>query len=74
MPFLEDGLYRTYTNSLAVNDVVLVPYYSDSMDGLQEALKVFEEAYPGRAIIPIEASPLIQLNGSIHCTAMTTAR
>jgi agmatine/peptidylarginine deiminase len=74
MPRQWDGLYQSYTNSLAVNDVVLVPYYEGISDNLAEALPVYQAAYPGREIIPIESSMLITLNGAVHCTAMTTPR
>jgi agmatine deiminase len=74
MPDQSDDRYRTYTNSLAVNDVVLVPYYDNASEQLLDALAVFEEAYPGRTIIPIEASALIELSGAVHCSAMTTPK
>ena len=74
MPRQWDNLYQSYTNSLAVNDVVLVPYFDGISDTLAQALPVFQAAYPGREIIPIESSMLMALNGAIHCATITTPR
>lgn len=74
MPGRSDGVFRSYTNSLAVNQVVLVPIYPEEPLYLEEALAVFREAYPGRSIVPINASDIIRLDGAIHCASMTIAR
>jgi agmatine deiminase len=74
MPGRSDGVFRSYTNSLAVNNVVLVPIYPEEPQHLEDALSVFQEAYPGRSIVPINASDIIQLDGAVHCASMTIAR
>lgn len=71
MPDHMDGHFRSYTNSLAVNGVVLVPVYPEADRDEARALAVFREAYPDREIIPIVATDAIELEGTVHCTTMT---
>ncbi len=74
MPHHRDGKFRSYTNALALNQVVLVPVYPEAPEPQDRALAVFQEAYPDRDIIPIAASKVIQLGGAVHCVTMTIAR
>ncbi len=57
---------RTYTNSLIMNDVVVVPSY-----GLPEydsiAKTVYERAMPGYTIEMVDSRDLTPLYGAIHC-------
>lgn len=71
MPTNVDGAFRSYTNSLAVDDAVLVPVYSDDTRYEAQALKVFAQAYPGRKIIPVDSTEIIQWAGAVHCVTMT---
>ncbi len=71
MPRNDDGIFRSYTNALAVNDGVLVPVYSDATDHEREALDVFGNAYPERTVVPLDAAGIIQRGGAIHCTTMS---
>lgn len=65
----QNGWYLTYTNSLFVNNTVLVPTYYEQYD--TTALRIYEEALPGYNIIGIDcdSSPnnIIQLSGALHC-------
>lgn len=64
--------HRSYTNSLAVNQVVLVPSYANQdQEEFLNTLATFAEAYPGRSITSIDASQIIEFKGAIHCTLMT---
>jgi agmatine deiminase len=74
MPTNQDGRFRSYTNALALNGVVFVPVYSDDRRHEAEALRVFADAYPGRRIVPIDATDLIQWSGAVHCITLTVAR
>jgi agmatine deiminase len=74
MPTNDDGVFRTYTNAAAVNGVVLVPVYPEDVTEEAEALALFAAAYPGRAVVPIDASAVIALDGAIHCATMTIPR
>jgi agmatine/peptidylarginine deiminase len=71
MPDPSDGVFRSYTNAVAVNGVVLVPAYPEFPEHDAEALEVFAEAYPGREIVAIDSSGLIELDGAIHCATQT---
>lgn len=73
MPANSDGFFRSYTNALAVNGVVLVPVYPEDTAGEAEALEVFGAAYPGRAVLPVDASTVIQLDGAVHCATLSIA-
>jgi len=63
-----DLVAPSYANFLIINDAVLVPVYSDVND--DEALKVIAGCFPGREVIGIECSPLIEQGGSLHCMTM----
>ncbi len=73
MAYHGDGVFRSYTNSLAINKVVIVPVYPESPEGEAEALAAFQAAYPGRRIVPVIASDIIPLYGAVHCATMTVA-
>lgn len=63
--------FRTYTNAVAVNGVVLVPVYPGHDAGEAAALATFAQAYPDRTIVPIDATAAIEAQGSIHCLTST---
>lgn len=71
MPTNDDGSYRSYTNSIALNGLVLVPIYLDDRRFENDALQIFKTAYPGRTIVPIDATEIIQWAGAVHCITMT---
>jgi agmatine/peptidylarginine deiminase len=73
MPTNYDGAFRSYTNSLAIGNAVLVPVYSDDTRFQNTALNIFRQAYPGRSIIPIDSTKIIQWAGAVHCVTMTIA-
>lgn len=60
-----NAYYRTYTNSVILNNVVLVPTYGSYLDS--EALAIYEEAMPGYQIIGINMNNVIPASGAIHC-------
>ncbi len=62
------GTYYTYTNSLIVNDHVLVPTYENSLD--QEAIKIYEQLMPNHKVVGFDSRQIIQSGGAIHCTTM----
>jgi agmatine/peptidylarginine deiminase len=77
----------SYTNALVINDIVLVPQYYDPSDpnvtsaiaALQvlddSALDVFQQAFPGKTVIPIHVPySVVGGQGSIHCVTMTRPR
>ncbi len=68
MPSHRDGNWRTYTNVIYANGVVLVPQYPDSDPTLDKvALNVFREALPEWKVVGIDCSKLIAKRGALHC-------
>ncbi len=59
------GDYRTYTNALILNELVLVPIYGADSD--EEALNIYREAMPGYEVVGIDCDDIIGLSGAIHC-------
>lgn len=57
--------YQTYTNSLIVNNYVLVPIYGSASDNT--ALQVYRDAMPGYTVVGFNCADIIVLSGAIHC-------
>ena len=71
MPYGAGGVYRSYTNSLIVNNRVLVPTYSGDRRYEDKALEIYREVLPaGYEVRAIESEDVIQLGGAVHCTTM----
>ncbi len=62
---------RTYTNSLIVNNVVIVPVYGIPED--EQALAVYREVFPDKKIVPLNAEAIIPSGGAWHCVTMEMA-
>jgi len=62
-------LPATYANFLILNGAVLLPTYRQPDNDLLAA-KQLTKAFPGRQIVALDAVPLIQQHGSIHCATM----
>lgn len=63
-----ERLPATYANFLIMNDIVLVPFYSTSLDGV--AADQLQRAFPTRSIVGVDCSPIIKQHGSLHCITM----
>ena len=57
--------WKTYINSLIVNDAVLVPVYNDPRDAF--ALQTYQDLMPDKVIIGINSNAMIGWEGAIHC-------
>jgi agmatine/peptidylarginine deiminase len=61
--------YRTYTNAVFVNDMVILPIYREEYD--TTALRIWQESLPGYQIIGIDCDNqtdnIIAASGAIHC-------
>lgn len=64
-----ERLPATYANFLVINGAVLVPTY-DQLEKDAEALRVVQQAFPDREMIPIDARTIIRQHGSVHCLTM----
>ncbi|MBD3378385.1 T9SS type A sorting domain-containing protein [candidate division KSB1 bacterium] len=64
--FSDQGGYRTYTNSIIINDLVLVPVFGLPEDAI--ALDIYRQAMPGYNIVGINCDELIlSAAGALHC-------
>ncbi|WP_394846403.1 agmatine deiminase family protein [Pendulispora brunnea] len=64
--WVSEGTWYTYTNSLIVNDSVIVPFYDDAEKN-EEARRAYESAMPGYRVVGINSESTIHSGGSIHC-------
>jgi len=55
----------SYINHLAVNGAVIACAFDDPADDASRGL--LQDAYPGRAIVQLDARPLFARGGGIHC-------
>ncbi|QWT23379.1 agmatine deiminase family protein [Subtercola sp. PAMC28395] len=55
----------SYINHLVVNGGVIACSYDDAND--EQAIGILEDAYPGRAVVTVDARPLFARGGGIHC-------
>ena len=68
LPIPEEGEYRTYVNSLSLNDRIFVPVFGEPND--TAALEIYSGL--GLQVIPVNTSQISDNgNGSIHCITMT---
>lgn len=65
------GAWYTYTNSLIVNGVVLMPSYSGRGNEDAQATAAYEAGIAGVTVVPINADDSITAGGSIHCVTQT---
>ncbi len=71
MPDHDDGVWRTYTNVIFANGVLLVPIYPDYCPDLdRQALAIYRRLLPDRRVVGIDASGLIRMNGALRCITM----
>ncbi|HPJ46220.1 MAG TPA: agmatine deiminase family protein [Tenuifilaceae bacterium] len=57
--------YLTYTNSVILNGLVLVPIYGRPQDS--EALEIYRNAMPGYNVVGLDMRNVIPASGAIHC-------
>jgi agmatine deiminase len=55
----------SYVNHLVVNGAVIACKFDDPNDA--EAAAILAEAYPGRTVVSVDARPLYDRGGGIHC-------
>ncbi|MFK7884297.1 MAG: agmatine deiminase family protein [Phycisphaerales bacterium] len=66
------GTHYTFTNAVICNDLVLVPRYTNSTASQfnDDALAVWQAAYPGKTISQINCQALVTSAGVMHCIVM----
>lgn len=55
----------SYVNHVLVNGAVIACSFDDPHDA--DAMAVLREAYPGREVVTVDARPLFERGGGIHC-------
>jgi len=76
-----DSLLRvpaaSYLNYLVTNGIVLLPTYTTAGSSLEKennVRRIFQEQFPGREIVFIDAMPLNWQGGGIHCSTQQQPR
>ncbi|MFI5379973.1 MAG: agmatine deiminase family protein [Tepidisphaerales bacterium] len=70
MPSNRGSIWRTYTNVIYANDVVVVPTYAHLDPAIeQRAMATFAQHLPGWEIVGIDASSVIVQRGSLRCVS-----
>ena len=65
----DGGTWYTYTNSLTVNGVAIIPSYSGKTEEEAAAKAAYEAA--GFTVVPVNSDESITSGGSIHCTTQS---
>jgi len=55
----------SYVNHVLVNDGVIACAFDDPNDA--DAVAILREAYPGREVVTVDARPLFERGGGVHC-------
>lgn len=64
--------WYTFTNSLIVNDVVIIPAYSKAANKMAE--NIYRYAMPGYRVVGVNTDDSIKAGGSVHCLAQHIPR
>ncbi len=75
MPQRDGEVWRTYTNVIFANGLLLVPSYPDTdQSDLPEVLSSYRQLLPDWKVETVDSSTLIQSGGSLHCISMNLGR
>ena len=55
----------SYVNYYACNGAIVMPAFGDPAD--EEARRILADVYPDREIVQIDALPIVEGGGGIHC-------
>lgn len=70
MPPHHDKIWRTYTNVLFANDVVVVPRYEGVDPSIERAaIDTYRRLLPDRKIVTVEATTLVKTGGAFRCVS-----
>ncbi len=61
------GTWYTYTNSLIVNNVAIIPSYSGRAEEEAAARAAYEAGMQNVIVVPVRSDSSIRAGGSIHC-------
>lgn len=64
----QDGICRTYTNSILANGTAIVPQYSDvDPETNRKALEIYAKYLPDWKIVGVECLEIARKGGALHC-------
>lgn len=69
--WVDGGAWYTFTNSLIVNNTVVMPSYRGRQAEEQEAIAAYQAGIPGVKVVPVNSDSSIVAGGSIHCVTQT---
>lgn len=69
-PGWRSGAHYTYTNSVVINEAVLLCQFDGYRTENGQAADVFEQAFPDKVIVGVDCSNIITYSGAIHCIVM----
>jgi agmatine/peptidylarginine deiminase len=68
MPPRTGDIWRTYTNGIYANGVLLLPVYPHvDPVGERQTYEIFHRLLPGWKVVGIDATEVIQFGGALHC-------
>jgi agmatine/peptidylarginine deiminase len=71
MPRRDDQIWRTYTNVVYANGMLLVPTYPGvDAQGCKLALNAYRRLLPGWKIVALDTARLAELGGAVHCVTL----
>lgn len=71
MPTHRDGVWRTYTNVIYANDVLVMPSYAGVDPALErEAVETYRRLLPGREVVTVEVTSLARTGGALRCVSL----
>ena len=72
----QDECWRTYTNCIYANGVLLVPSYGEHDDPnvLREVVATYKSLLPGWKVTTVDASDLIVDGGALRCASLNITR
>ena len=73
MPTNADGIFRSYTNVVFANNVLLMPSYGPDDATCDAAKAIYQRLLPGREVQTIDASAIIAMGGALHCLSLNLA-
>ena len=67
----DDGVWRSYTNVIYANGLLLMPIYPDvDQAGQRQAMQTYARLLPGWRIVGLDVRALSELGGALHCISM----
>jgi agmatine/peptidylarginine deiminase len=64
------GTHYTYANGVLLNKLAIVCQFNGYAVQNEQALATFTAALPGRTVVPVDCSDIIDSAGAIHCIVM----